>query len=89
MAEQVGYKVIGTIKNVRGECGMGHKVGDRFELSTYSADGLCGFLYHDIYPYVVMFQFGGKFPEAWGGDTYLFKCMDLTNSVGIELHPEK
>ncbi len=25
MAEQVGYKVVGTIKKVRGECEFGHK----------------------------------------------------------------
>ncbi len=45
MVEQVGYKVIGTVKRVKGHCTAGHKVGDKFELSGYSADGLCGFFY--------------------------------------------
>lgn len=94
MAEQVGYKVIGTIKKVRGECTFGHKVGDRLELSGYSSGGLCGFFYHDIYPYIIMLQFGGKFPKEWGpegweGDVLTFDCMDIANAVRIELRREK
>jgi len=93
MAEQVGYKVGGTIKKVRGECEFGHKVGDRIELSGSSAGGLCGFFYHDIYPYIypyiIMLQFGGKFPDEWGGEVLEFDCMDVANAVRIELRREK
>ncbi len=89
MAEQAGCKVIGTIKSIKGECSFGHKVGDKFELSGYSADGLCGFFYHDIYPYIIMLQFGGKFPDEWGGEVTELECMDRANAVTIELRPEK
>ena len=89
MVEQVGYKVIGTIKQVKGECSWGHKIGDRIELSGYSGGGLCGFFYHDIYPYIIMLQFGGKFPDEWGGEILTFECMDRTNAVSIELRPKK
>jgi len=89
MAEQAGCKVIGTIKSIKGECSFGHKVGDKFELSGYSADGLCGFFYHDIYPYIIMLQFGGKFPDEWGGEVMELECMDRANAVTIELRPEK
>lgn len=89
MAEQVGYKVIGTIKKVKGECNAGHKVGDKLELSGYTCDGLCGFFYHDIFPYIIMLQFGGKYPDDWGGDVLELECMDRANVVTIELRPEK
>ena len=89
MAEQVGYKVIGTIKSIKGECSAGHKVGDRLELSGHSSGGLCGFFYHDIFPYIIMLQFGGKFPDSWGGGVVELECMDRTNAVTIELRPEK
>ena len=89
MARQIGYRVIGTIKGVKGECSWGHKVGDRIELSCYSASGLCGFLYHSIFPSIIMLQFGGKFPEEWGSDVLEFDCMDVVNAVRIELRPEK
>ena len=90
MAEQVGYRVTGTITAVKGECSCGHKVGDKFELSGYSNEGLCGFFYHDIFPYIIMLQFGGGFPEDWGNpDVIELECMDTANAVRIELHRQK
>jgi uncharacterized repeat protein (TIGR04076 family) len=81
-----GYRVIGTIKGVKGFCNAGHNVGDQLELSAHSAGGLCGFLYHDAFPYVLMLQFGGGFPADWGDpDVIELDCMDKVNTVTIEL----
>jgi uncharacterized repeat protein (TIGR04076 family) len=94
MAEQrerphVGHRVVGTITAVKGNCSWGHKVGDTFEVSAHDTAGLCGFLYHDIFPYVVMLQFGGGFPETWGGpESVELECMDRWNAVKIELRRE-
>lgn len=89
MAENIkfGYKIIGTIKSVKGFCNAGHKKGDMMELSAYNTGGLCGFFYHDIFPYIVMLQFGGSFPPEWGGnpDIVELECMDRWNIVRIEL----
>ncbi len=83
---KVGFQVIGTIKSVKGHCNAGHKAGDRFELSGHNTAGLCGFFYHDIFPYLIMLQFGGGFPKEWGGpDVLELECMDRTNLVKIEL----
>jgi uncharacterized repeat protein (TIGR04076 family) len=84
---KVGYRVVGTIKEVKGHCNAGHKVGDEIELSGHSAGGLCGFFYHDLFPYIIMLQFGGGFPKQWGGnpDVVNMECMDKFNLVKIEL----
>jgi uncharacterized repeat protein (TIGR04076 family) len=92
MAEekQIGYRVIGTIKEAKGFCSAGHEVGDEIELSGHNAGGLCGFLYHDIFPYLIMLQFGGGFPAEWGGpDVVVLDCMDKWNTVTIELRRVK
>ena len=90
MAEQLGYRVTGTITAVKGECSWGHKVGQKFELSGYTPDGLCGFFYNVIYPYLMMLQFGGNFPEEWGDpETMTFDCPDQANAVTIELQRGK
>lgn len=90
MAEQVGHRVAGTIKAVKGTCSAGHKVGDKLELSGYTSGGLCGFFYHDIFPYVVMLEFGGGFPPEWGDpDVIELDCMDKWNTVTIELRRTK
>ncbi len=84
--ERLGCRIVGTIKSVKGQCNAGHKVGDQIELSGHSSDGLCGFLYHDIFPYVIMLQFGGGFPVEWGDpDVINIECMDKINLVKIEL----
>ena len=86
MARQLGFRVVGTIKSIKGNCGAGHKVGDTFELSCYSSDGLCGFLYQGIFPCLIMLQFGGGFPPEWGDpDVVEMDCLDKWNLVTIEL----
>lgn len=83
---RIGYRVVGTVKSVKGRCSAGHRAGDRFELSGYSSGGLCGFFYHDIFPYIIMLQMGGGFPEEWGGpETVELECMDRANAVKLEL----
>jgi uncharacterized repeat protein (TIGR04076 family) len=84
--EEVEYRVVGIIKNVKGSCSVGHKIGDQFELSGHDTGGLCGFFYHSIFPYIIMLQFGGHFPSEWGDpDVIELDCMDKVNLVTIEL----
>ena len=86
MAEQVGYRVVGTIKSVKGDCSAGHKAGDNLELSSHSSGGLWGFFYHDVFPYIIMLQFGGGFPPEWGDPEVVeLDCLDKSNLVTIEL----
>ena len=85
MAQQVGYRLVGTISRVKGECHARHKVGDTIELSGHDSGGLCGFFYHDIFPHIIMLQFGGKWPDEWGGEVLQFECFDKLNAVRIEL----
>ena len=89
MAEDEGYRITGTVTKIKGKCSWGHKVGDKFELSGYTPNGLCGYFYHDIYPYIIMLEFGGKFPDAWGGEALDLECMDRENAVHLELRREK
>ena len=86
-----GRKVIGRIISIKGHCDYGLKVGDEFELSAQSPDGLCGYFYYSIHPYIKTFQFGGKFPDdgiAWAGERMEYTCPDVVNSVRIQLRPE-
>lgn len=87
---RVGVKVEGEILAVKGNCSWGHKVGDTFDLSGHNTAGLCGFFYHDIFPYIIMLQFGGGFPKEWGNpDVVELECMDRTNLVKIKLRRTK
>ena len=82
----IGHNVVGIVKRVKGSCSAGHKEGERIELSGHDTGGLCGFLYHQAFPYIIMLQFGGGFPPEWGNpDVVELDCMDKANLVTIEL----
>jgi uncharacterized repeat protein (TIGR04076 family) len=84
-----GALIVGTIVGVKGRCWMGQKVGDTFELDGTVTGGLCGHLYHSIYPYLIMLEYGGSFPDdvadEWPGDRPEFVCPDAYNQVRIQL----
>ena len=79
-------KMTATVIDIKGHCNAGHKVGEKIELSGHNTGGLCGFFYHDAFPYIIMLQFGGGFSVSWGGpDVVELECMDRTNAVKMEL----
>jgi uncharacterized repeat protein (TIGR04076 family) len=80
----IGYKVVATITGVKGKCSAGHQVGDSFEISCHNPAGLCGYFYHDLFPSLSTFQFGGALPW-WQGDTITAQCPDSYNLVTMEL----
>jgi uncharacterized repeat protein (TIGR04076 family) len=84
----LGYKVVATVTDVKGECSAGHKVGESFEISCHNPAGLCGFFYHRIFPNLQTFQFGGRMPW-WRGDTIQLQCPDSVNLVTIKLERSK
>ncbi|MEW6441066.1 MAG: TIGR04076 family protein [bacterium] len=80
------HRVVGRIKETRGTCQVGHKAGDTLELDAHDPAGICGFLFHSAFPYLVMLQFGGGFPPEWGGpDVVELDCPDRANAVTLEL----
>ena len=86
-----GKKVIGRIISIRGRCTFGLKVGDEFELTSQSSGGLCGYFYHNLYPYIMTYQFHGTFRndcDDWGGNQMELACPDIINCARIQLRPE-
>ena len=83
----IGKKDMATITGVKVHCCAGHEEGDTFEMSCHNPGRLCGFFYHDIFPYIIMLQFGGSFPSDWGGDPDVVEltCIDKVNAETIEL----
>jgi len=81
---KLGYAVQATILSVKGECSAGHRQGESFEISCHNPAGLCGWFYHDIFPSLQTFQFGGRLPW-WEKDTVQLQCPDPVNLVTIKL----
>lgn len=84
----VGYKITATVTVVKGICGAGHQVGDCFGISCHDPGSLCGFFYHDLFPDLQTFQFGGNMPW-WDGDVLEAMCPDPANQVFLRLERSK
>lgn len=84
----IGFKVSATVTGVKGNCDAGHQEGEEFEISCHNPGGLCGFFYHDIFPVLMTFQFGGHLPW-WEGETILVQCPDSHNLVTLKLERSK
>ncbi len=84
----MGYKVTATVVEAKGSCSAGHRAGDTFEISCHDPGGLCGFFYHNIFPDLQTFQFGGALPW-WEGDVIRVQCPDTANLVTLELERRK
>jgi uncharacterized repeat protein (TIGR04076 family) len=84
----VGYRLVATVTEVKGKCSAGHQVGESFEISCHNTAGLCGLFYHNIFPALQTFQFGGRMPW-WQGDTIQLRCPDIQNQVTIRLERSK
>lgn len=81
---EIGYQVLAEVVSVEGSCSAGHAVGDKFEISCHDTGGLCGYFYHDIFPSLSTFQFGGSYPW-WQGDAIELRCPDYRNFVTLSL----
>lgn len=79
-----GYRVQATVTAVKGHCSAGHQAGESFKISCHDAGGLCGWFYHDLFPSLCTFQFGGKLPW-WQGDVIEVRCPDPLNLVTMKL----
>ncbi len=86
--ERIETKFVAEVTGQKGTCHAEHKLGQRFELSCYDAGGLCGFFYHDIFPYLSVMQFGGKYPW-WDRDKIEVECPDRYNTVSIRIEKKK
>jgi uncharacterized repeat protein (TIGR04076 family) len=84
----IGYKITAKVTSAEGNCNAGHQKGDSFEISCHNPGGLCGFFYHDIFPTLSTFQFGGTLPW-WQGDTIEVGCPDKHNLVVLSLKRTK
>ena len=83
----LGGKVKAEVVGLKGTCNAGHKVGDTFDLSCWDSGGMCGWLYHALFPTLNVMQFDGSYP--WGADETIFNCPDSYNLLTVKVQRVK
>lgn len=81
----IGNKVVARIVETKGDCTIGMKPGDEFELSTHRCGDFCGLFYSNIAGWVKTLQFGGTFPMGSDPDVMVWDCPNPMNRVKVEL----
>lgn len=72
-----------TVVSLDGTCHKGHKPGDAFVVDCYDAGGVCGYLYHAVFPFLSVLQYGGSYPWAPDGRMRL-PCPDAYDRLVVE-----
>jgi uncharacterized repeat protein (TIGR04076 family) len=85
----IGNKVMAKILETKGNCTIGMKPGDEFQLSVHQCGEFCGYFYHNIMGWVKTLQFGGTFPAFPDPDVQVWECPNPQNRVKVELRREK
>ena len=86
---KVGHKVVAKVTETKGNCTIGMKVGDEFELSIHKCGEFCGYFYHNIFGMVNTLQFAGTFPFGNDPDIQVWDCPNPMNRVKVELRRVK
>jgi uncharacterized repeat protein (TIGR04076 family) len=68
----------------RGECPLGHKVGDKFRYPD-DVGKICQSAYNSIYPSITTLRFDGSFPWSQDKDTTMVCCPDPNNPVVFKI----
>lgn len=83
MAERYNIQV--KVISQKGNCVIGHKVGDEFLISRTTPEGICLSAFNAFFPAMRTLMFGGTFPWSDDPDTATMACPDAENPVVFKL----
>lgn len=79
------YKVVATVKSIRGECPF-HSVGDQIVYDGRSIQGrFCSSAFVAMMPTLYAMRYGAQFPWLGDKDMTTFACPDADNPVVFEI----
>lgn len=65
-----------------GVCPYGHKIGDKFLVTGPGVvEGLCGWAYNTLFPFISVLRLGGEFPWEEDTETAEVSCPDPETTV--------
>jgi uncharacterized repeat protein (TIGR04076 family) len=79
-------EVKARVLSVKGQCDLGHKVGDVVRFTQTGVDGkICIHALYSMLPKVFAMMFNAEFPWAQNPDVLTHPCPDAANPVVFEL----
>lgn len=84
-----GYTLTVTVKEIKGNCDVGHRVGDKIVFDGLRVRGkMCFSALATLMPTIYAFAWGSEFP--WGKrDVTIVPCPDEINQVIFEIRRDR
>jgi len=82
---KLGNKVVAKVVSSKGDCTIGMKPGDEFDLGIHQCGEFCGYFFHNIFGWVKTLQFGGTVPFFPDPDVQTWVCPNSQKAVTVEL----
>ena len=80
------YKIIVTVKSMKGHCNAGYKVGDTIEIEHGKVSGIkCLLSLNAISPPIYMLRWGGQYPWSGNPPVVTQECPDKEIQVNFEI----
>jgi uncharacterized repeat protein (TIGR04076 family) len=76
------------IVSQKGFCGAGHEVGQKFDLSGSTPEGLCQSALHSAYPTIFALRWGADFPWEKEKGVAHIACPDADNPLVMKITRE-
>ena len=73
----------------KGTCAFGHKVGQEYDITRCTPEGVCQSAYHCAYPAIYALRFGGSLPWEKDKNKNYIACPDPFNPVVMEIVREE
>ena len=86
--ESKAPRIILEIVSQKGECAYGHKVGQVFDVTTTTPEGLCASACHSAYPAIYALKLGGELPWEKEKGTAHVACPDPVNPLVMKIRRE-
>lgn len=86
------YPVSIKVVSQKGPCDLGHEIGDEFECSGVTPNGLCMWAFNTIFSQISTLMFGGEYFWENNKDTVKVACSNVENQLVFEIkriRPEK
>ncbi len=81
-------KVRLRIVSQKGTCVFNHKVGQEFDVSGVTPEGMCPAAYHSAHPSIFALMFGAELPWEKEKGTAHIACPDSENPLVMEIKKE-
>jgi uncharacterized repeat protein (TIGR04076 family) len=81
---RIGLRIVSQ----KGRCAFGHEVGQEFDVTGATPEGICPSAFHSAYPAIFALKYGAQLPWEEEPGTAHIACPDAENPLTMKISRE-